>query len=136
MREAELTRAGTGTCDIRVSRGSADPQWDVFVLSCPDGHHEQTSLWGRVKAAYGWQPVRLVLRSGDQIIGGAQVLTRGVGRLGTVAHVCKGPLVMRSDPHLVARVVDELHRFGRKSRWAYLAVELPSDGEHVAGRLD
>jgi hypothetical protein len=45
-------------CTVRISRERRDPDRDSFLVNCPGGHHEQTSLWAEVKGFYGWRGVR------------------------------------------------------------------------------
>ena len=83
---------------VRISRERRDPEWDNFLARCPDGHHEQTSLWGEVKGCYGWQPFRVIVSRGNQILGGVQVLTRRFGRRLQIGYVMRGPSAVSNDP--------------------------------------
>jgi len=106
-----------------ISESADDPEWDEFVLNHPDPHHEQTSLWGRVRGEYGWRAVRLVIRVNGQIVGGAQILEHRVVRFFKVGYIPRGPLLIdAADP---AVMVAELKRFVRTRRLTYLAVSLP-----------
>lgn len=113
-----------------------DPEWDAFLERSPYGHHEQTSRWGRVKAHYGWQPVRLKATRDGQLVAGAQVLQRRVGRFGRVGYVCKGPVFDLADVGLQQQVVQYLHRWAARERLLYLVVELPYEGHALADALD
>lgn len=66
-------------------------EWDRFLQGYPEAHLLQTSAWGDLKAAFGWQVERV--RVGNT---GAQVLFRPlVARLPwalTFAYIAKGPV--------------------------------------------
>jgi peptidoglycan pentaglycine glycine transferase (the first glycine) len=115
---------------VRISREWHDPDWDSFLVSCPGGHHEQTSLWAKVKGFYGWQPFRIVVSREKQILGGVQVLTRPFRRWGRIGYVTRGPVVASNDPELIDFVLGQLDHAGVRERLAYLAVVLPYNG-HV-----
>ncbi len=66
--------------------------WDAFVERHPRGHLLQTSAWGDLKTAFGWQAVRFALSQEGQIVAGAQVLLRR-WPLGRLAYVPFGPLL-------------------------------------------
>ncbi len=60
--------------------------WDEFVQAHPESHILQTSAWGRLKSAYGWQAE--TVQAGQA---GALVLFRRVRGL-TLAYVPRGPV--------------------------------------------
>jgi peptidoglycan pentaglycine glycine transferase (the first glycine) len=62
-------------------------QWEQFLAGYPDGHLLQTADWGELKAAVGWQPVRVSV--GES---GAQLLFRPLGLGFSLAYLPKGPL--------------------------------------------
>lgn len=65
----------------------ADPSaWDSCLLRVPEAHLLQTSAWGELKAAFGWEPARLVTPDGA-----AQVLFRRLAPGLTLAYLPKGP---------------------------------------------
>ena len=69
-----------------------DDAWDAFLHDSPLGHHEQTSLWARVKQVDDWQPLRVLAIAGGRIMGGFQVLKKRMRCLGTMGYVSKGPV--------------------------------------------
>src|SRR5450755_2130414 len=71
--------------------------WDAFVESLPDGHHEQTSLWGQVRAQNGWEISRVLIREKGEILAGAQMQTRFLRRIGKIAYVTYGPCLRAHD---------------------------------------
>lgn len=63
--------------------------WDEFLLKFPAAHVLQTSAWGELKAAFGWEPVRICsLEAGL----GAQILFRKLPIGFSLAYLPKGPL--------------------------------------------
>ncbi len=115
---------------IECRHDEQDDKWDEFVESVAGGHHEQTSLWGQVRAQYGWHIWRIVALEDGCIVGGAQVQTRRLGRFGTVAYVTYGPCISRQDPVLERAVVGALKDYARRLGWDFLAVGLPYNGHH------
>jgi lipid II:glycine glycyltransferase (peptidoglycan interpeptide bridge formation enzyme) len=67
--------------------------WDRLLQAAPGGGHAlQTHAWGQVKAQFGWRPLRLALKEGQDVLGVAQVLLRRPpGCPVTVAYCPKGP---------------------------------------------
>ena len=103
------------------------PEWDAFVQSAVGGHHVQTSLWAQVKATVGWEPFWVVVRRGDRIVCGVQLLSRQVGRLGRVAYGAKGPLSEAADAWGLDLLLRELDRLGHAARIRYMKLQ-PSLG--------
>jgi peptidoglycan pentaglycine glycine transferase (the first glycine) len=114
----------------KTTFGGEDSHWDSFVLNTPHGHHEQTSLWARVKEVYGWKSIRIVARYGDEIQGGVQALLRPIGKWGSVAYVSRGPVIKTGREILCESLLRELGSILSKHRVVYLALTLPYSG-HV-----
>lgn len=116
--------------------GLADHRaWDDFVLTLPDAHHEQTSLWGNVRATIGWTVVRVVMVEAGAIIAGAQVQLRSVGRLGHWAYITFGPCVAGGDPLAEEVLMAEIKNFLRQHGVLYLLAQLPYDAHRFGERL-
>ena len=93
--------------------------WDSFVAERPHGHILQTSAWGELKAAFGWNFE--TVRVGDS---GALVLFRPLPlRLGTLAYIPRGPLVDWADPDSLASLLPALDAVCHKHRAAFLKIE-------------
>jgi lipid II:glycine glycyltransferase (peptidoglycan interpeptide bridge formation enzyme) len=60
-------------------------KWNSFLTNHPDAHILQTGEWGELKAAFGWDPVRLILDDGP----GAQILFRRLPLGLTLAYLPK-----------------------------------------------
>ncbi len=117
-----------------VSDEADDPEWDEFVLKHPDPHHEQTSMWGRIRRPYGWRAVRLVARVDGRIVGGVQILERRIARFFTVGYVPRGPLLGEAAD--IPLVIGELKRVARARGLTYLAVSLPFFGHALLPALE
>lgn len=59
-------------------------EWNQFISNHPNGHFLQTGEWGELKAAFGWQALRVV--SGDN---GVQLLMRSLPMGFTLAYLPK-----------------------------------------------
>jgi lipid II:glycine glycyltransferase (peptidoglycan interpeptide bridge formation enzyme) len=107
---------------VEISRNVEDRHWDEFVARCPGGHPEQTSLWGQVKAFYGWRPVRGVISRNGGVAGGFQLLTRSFKWGAKIGYVSRGPLAISDDPRLLETIASELDQLAKKEGVVYLAV--------------
>lgn len=110
--------------------------WDQFVERHPHGSLLQCSDWGTLKAASGWQVMRIGLQgcgggkwSPTQsnlprtLVSGAQVLFRM--RYGmSVAYVPRGPL-LSGNPTTDTHLLDALTRLARRRRAIFLRLEPP-----------
>ena len=110
--------------------------WDAFVASCPTAHFEQSSAWGALKQTYGWKPVWVWASRNGQIVAGAMILTRSVGRFIKIAYVLRGPVWMPGEPDSLDLAVKALYQFARSSNLAYLVVVPPNDAENLVSRLE
>ena len=109
-----------------------DDHWDEFVESLPDGHHEQTSLWGQVRAQNGWEVGRILVREDEKIMAGAQMMTRPLGRFGKLAYVTYGPCLKTHDPILENAMLAGLKQRAQLMGVRFLVVGLPYGGHGLA----
>jgi peptidoglycan pentaglycine glycine transferase (the first glycine) len=112
-----------------------DPEWDDFVVSAPDGHHEQTSLWGQVRAHYGWKVARYTLKEQGRIIAGAQAQLRPIGRFGNIAYITYGPCLNTEEDLVVEICLTEFKRFLRGLGAIFTAVGLPYDAHGLINKM-
>ncbi|NGP53695.1 peptidoglycan bridge formation glycyltransferase FemA/FemB family protein [Thioalkalivibrio sp. XN8] len=101
---------------------SEELEWDAFVSRNPLGHHEQTSMYARMRLAYGFSCERVVIHSSGQIVGGAQVLFRRTP-IGTFGVLQRGPLAREDDPDVLAAVVERLDEVAQEARAVSLRVQ-------------
>jgi lipid II:glycine glycyltransferase (peptidoglycan interpeptide bridge formation enzyme) len=107
--------------------GEHSPQWDAFVAITPGGHHLQTSMWARVKASVGLRASRVLVEREGRTLGGAQLLSRKVPLLGTIAYVPRGPLIADRERDSLDAVLRGLDALVREERVAFLKVQPPVD---------
>jgi lipid II:glycine glycyltransferase (peptidoglycan interpeptide bridge formation enzyme) len=112
---------------IQVSYDLEDPDWDLFLGETPGGHHVQSSLWAQLKATLGWDSIRLLMTEGDQLMAGAQILTKSIPILGKIGYIPKGPVFKKTDDRIGKRLIDEIHLIAKKRGIGYLLIQPPPD---------
>ncbi|NHA15372.1 peptidoglycan bridge formation glycyltransferase FemA/FemB family protein [Thioalkalivibrio sp. XN279] len=122
MTTAAANKAPSRDVDLSRPKGGREAAWDAFLGRHPFGHHEQSSLYGQLRSAYGYDSDRVILKQGGEVVGGAQVMWRStpIGRIGIVQ---RGPLSLNDDAGLLAQVMDQLDGFAREHRISILRVE-------------
>lgn len=71
-----------------------ESDWDHALAVSPGGGHVyQSFAWGEHKRRHGWEPLRVLLLRGDEVVGCAQVLLRRISPLGRLAYCPKGPWI-------------------------------------------
>ena len=122
--------------ELRTSIGETGPDraWDAFVAAVPGGGHVQTSMWAEVKAVVGWGSERVVLRRGDEIVAGCQLLTRRAGPA-TLAYAPHGPLAAPGERDALPAVLAGLRELAGRHRLCYLKVQPPPGTDAVGGLL-
>lgn len=98
--------------------------WDAFV-ELQAGHILQTSRWGELKRAFGWQDYLIALADQhEQIMCGALVLFRTLPLgLGAVGYIPRGPLIDWNNRALVEQLLDALDSLCRQHRAILLKLE-------------
>jgi peptidoglycan pentaglycine glycine transferase (the first glycine) len=108
--------------DVHLSITSGT--WDAFVTGHPSSHILQTSSWGALKSQFGWKDQRVGLAHKNQLVAGAQMLTRRLpAGLGRLAYVPKGPLVDWQDEAQVTAMMTTLDRAARAQGAIALTIE-------------
>src|SRR5687768_8119195 len=95
---AEMTTASesrAGEPDTLLARRNS--AWDEFLASHHSAGFMQSSWWADVMFSRGWGHFGVVLKDGDSIVGGAQVLTKEVESGPTRFFVPEGPVLPRDD---------------------------------------
>jgi lipid II:glycine glycyltransferase (peptidoglycan interpeptide bridge formation enzyme) len=113
--------------EIEAHDGPSHPEWDAWVAAAPGGHHLQSSGWGYVKAGAGWQASRILLRRSGELVGGCQLLTRGLPVVGRMGYVPRGPVLRSRDTDLVDAVLEALRDHARRHRIAVVKIQPPVD---------
>lgn len=130
----EVAQAGAAL-QVRIEESVVDPEWDAFVEGVSEVHVEQTCAWAVMKQAQGWSPVRIKLLQAGRILAGVQLLTRRLGRLGTLAFLNRGPVIPGWDTTLVRLLAEALHAEGRRRRWLYCVADYSYRGQAFSERL-
>lgn len=103
-------------------------EWNNFLTNHPNAHILQTGEWGELKAAFGWDPVRLILDDGS----GVQILFRRLPLGLTLAYLPK-PVFGDQLPVFSDRFWAEVDAVCKKRRAVFLKVELDAwDNETVS----
>ena len=101
--------------------------WDRFVVSHPQAHVLQLSLWARLKECFGWRARRVALVEEGHICAGAQLLLRPffprLRRGPCLAYVPKGPLVHWEDVVTTAVLLSAIHPLAREAGSVCLTIE-------------
>jgi hypothetical protein len=66
---------------------------DQFVVAAPGGDLAQTDDWAKTRCSLGLETCRAVMRQGERIPGGAQIVLKRFGPLGAVGYIARGPLI-------------------------------------------
>jgi len=103
-------------------------EWHAFLARTPGGSYQQTGWWAVAKMKEGFRARRLVIRNGDDILGGAQMLYRSLPVRGAVAYVPLGPVLASADLEVASLAMAHLHRIAREQNVYYLAVQVPRGG--------
>ena len=114
---------------------SLDSNWDDFLVTVPNAHHEQLSCWGIARSILGWKVERLLIEEGGRIIGGVQIQTRAVRRVGIWAYVTYGPCFLNDDLLVGSILVSELTSILEAKRVLYVLVIAPYHGNGIADHL-
>jgi lipid II:glycine glycyltransferase (peptidoglycan interpeptide bridge formation enzyme) len=123
-----LAHEGMGSVlEIEVDDAPSHPEWDAWVAAAPGGHHLQSSGWAYVKAGAGWQASHILLRRSGELVGGCQLLTRGMPVLGRMGYVPRGPVLASRDTELVDAVLAALRDHARRHRIAVVKIQPPVD---------
>lgn len=122
---------------VQFSDRMDDPDWDAFLKSAPGGSYQQTCFWAQAKSFFRFRPARVVIKHGETIVAGAQMLIRRWRPLGAIGYVTRGPVVAREHSNAANLVFEGMHRIARQEGVRCLAVQLPPANDllsaHVSG---
>jgi lipid II:glycine glycyltransferase (peptidoglycan interpeptide bridge formation enzyme) len=101
---------------------ASDEDWDAFLGSHPQGHHEQSSEYAGNRAEYGFQCDRVAIRDGQRIVGGFQTLVQNTP-IGKLALILRGPLAEDDNTAVLNCAVRELDRLAERRSYASVRVD-------------
>jgi lipid II:glycine glycyltransferase (peptidoglycan interpeptide bridge formation enzyme) len=106
--------------ELRAFEVDDAESWNRFVESAPYHSFPQLWEWGEVRAAAGWQPVRLAVGpTADDPVAGVQLLLRAVPLTGWhLAYAPRGPIGALDEPETRAALHAALRALGRERRIA------------------
>jgi lipid II:glycine glycyltransferase (peptidoglycan interpeptide bridge formation enzyme) len=122
---------------LQHADGAADADWDTFLARAPGGDVNQTSAWARLKMGAGFEVVRLVARDASgTTVGGAQIYSRRMGRLGAVSYVPYGPVIVPNAPMAaIDAIVARMCGVIRTRHLRAVFVQPPHGGDRIAAAL-
>jgi peptidoglycan pentaglycine glycine transferase (the first glycine) len=113
--------------EIQIVQDTLDLAWDEFLCAHPEGRHEQSSLYGKLKAMLGWQPIRVIVREKDTIVGGTQILARRLPVWGRIGYISKGPVVTAGREDVMVALFAHLDKVARAYSIILLNIQPPVD---------
>jgi lipid II:glycine glycyltransferase (peptidoglycan interpeptide bridge formation enzyme) len=121
--------------DLEVDLAAPVEEWDERVARAQGGHYRQTSGWAHVKAAAGWDAVRLLLRRRGTPVAACQLLVKRLPLGRKVAYVPRGPLLANRDPQLCDAMLSAVGQVARDERIVYLKLQPPVDRDDMPALL-
>ncbi len=97
--------------------------WNDLIAGLPGAHFLQTWQWGRIKAAYGWQPQPWVWQHHGGPAAAALVLKRRLGPGLSVLYLPRGPLLDWTQEDLQEQVLEDLQSLARRQRALWLKID-------------
>ena len=122
---------------VHTSTDYNDPDWDLFLSTLHGGVLEQTCLWARAKAVYGWEPLRFIVKDQNKIIGGFQILKRRIFKFGNIGYISKGPVFKEyvCNNEVISTVLKQIKKVVRQNRIHILIVHPPVSNDDVIYQL-
>lgn len=122
--------------ELRAFEVTDSDAWNRFVEAAPYHSFPQLWEWGEVRAAAGWDPVRLAVGPArDQPVAGAQLLLRRVPLTGWhLAYVPRGPIGALDDPATRVALHAALRALGRARRIATVRADPEATSETPFGQ--
>jgi lipid II:glycine glycyltransferase (peptidoglycan interpeptide bridge formation enzyme) len=133
--ETEPMSSANSAYQVQISDQLDDPGWDAFLASTPGGSYQQTSLWARAKKFSKFRVSRVLVRQGEKIVAGAQMLIRSLPLVGAIGYVPRGPVLAPEHGDLARRVIDDLHQVARKERVRCLVLQAPAGADAMAAQI-
>lgn len=135
LHENQPAGGTTNGVNFQISRHVRDPKWDALLNSIPGTHYEQISGWGAVKARYGWQVLRIGAEVNGRTVGGVQVLTRRIGRMGRIGYVSRGPAVVSTLGDIERALAERVSQLARQEKWLYCVFDYPYESHALAADM-
>lgn len=99
-------------------------RYNEFVSFAPKGHILQSYEWGEVKAATGWEPIRLVVEDGDTIVASLSILKRRLPVLKhSIFYAPRGPVGDIRDRRVMSFLFQATREVARRHRAIFLKLD-------------
>lgn len=108
---------------MELSTNPPTAAWETFTATHPAGHLLQSAGWAAFKAAWGWQPWRLLLCDAGQPRAAALVLFRRLPLGRSIAYIPRGPVAAPDDGAALAALWSAIHAEARRRGAIFLTVE-------------
>ncbi|MGH3694995.1 MAG: lipid II:glycine glycyltransferase FemX [Pseudonocardiaceae bacterium] len=111
--------------------------WDQLVDRTPGTDVTQLSVWVGLRGRVGFTPLYLLAYQADELVGGAQILTRRFPVLGSMGYLPYGPLIAPDAPaadDIRGALVDALVVLSRR-RLRILFVQPPEGAQDTSDEL-
>jgi lipid II:glycine glycyltransferase (peptidoglycan interpeptide bridge formation enzyme) len=118
-----------------LSYQANEPEWDAFLAATPGGSYPQSTLWARAKSALGYRAVRVVIRKGERVVGGAQMLIRPKSIAQAFGYVPRAPIMHQDHSGLAKLIVEKLHQVARTEGIRILVIQPPPGSDGVLHAL-
>ncbi|MEE8154912.1 MAG: peptidoglycan bridge formation glycyltransferase FemA/FemB family protein [Phycisphaerales bacterium] len=109
-----------------------DHEWDDFLCTQPKARHEQTSGYAQERMRAGFSCLRLKVRQGERIVGGAQVLVRSILGVGKLAYVFQGPIISHGREDVTSHLLEQLDSLSRSRGFTRLRIHSFADAQFFA----
>lgn len=105
--------------------GAAERErFDRFCATGPKNHVLQSYEWGEVKRRTGWEPIRIVVEDGGEIIAAISVLKRRVPAIRrTIFYAPRGPVADLTDRAVMKALLGGVRAAARRHRAIFLKID-------------
>ncbi len=122
----------------RIIQEQEKKEFNDFVAGHPKGHILQSYHWGEVKARTGWEPVRLVVEDGNEIVAAVSLLKRrlpGINK--AIFYAPRGPVVDFRDRKLFAYLLEQVASLAKEHKAILLKIDpdIPAPNKEVTDLL-
>lgn len=119
----------------RVAAEQDRDRFNNFVASSPLADVLQSWQWGEVKRATGWNPLRLLLEEGDELVGACSMLLTKPARLvPAISYAPRGPVVDYESEEPLNALVEAIRRHSREA-FAFICDPAIVDGTPASAKL-
>ncbi|MGE5560011.1 MAG: lipid II:glycine glycyltransferase FemX [Chloroflexota bacterium] len=124
--------------NVRQISASERERFNEFCAHGPKSHILQAYEWGEIKSHTGWEPIRLVLEDGDEIVAAMTILKRRIPGLGrTIFYAPRGPIADLTDRRAMQALLDGVRGAARRHRAIFLKIDpdIPATDEAAVAAL-